>query len=711
MSDGYAALNSELGSRYSINREIGSGGAAVVYLARDLKHDRAVALKVLRQELVASIGAERFLREIAIAAKLRHPNIVPVFDSGSVGGFLYYVMPYVEGESLRGRMRRERELPIQDALQIAVQAADALSYAHGRGVVHRDVKPENILLEAGHAVLADFGIAGAATEAGADRITKSGTTIGTPAYMSPEQAAGEPSDARSDIYSLACVLYEMLIGEPPFTGPTARAILMRKMMDTVPSMRLIRTEVPSALEAVVTRALSVIPGDRFKSITDFAAALDPDNLAHATAPVMSIAVLPFTNMSADPAADYFSDGIAEEITNLLTKVGALRVASRTSAFAFKHKQVDIREIGKQMGVAYVLEGSVRKADNTVRVTAQLIDVSNGYHLWSCRYDREFEDIFTIEDEIAQNVAEALEVVLTDGERSAIAKVPTRDVNAYDYYLRGRRFFHETRKKSLQYATSMFERAVDIDPSYALAYAGIAESCALMHMYYPGNESDLVQADIASSKALELDSQLSEAHAARGLTLFQLKHPERAAKEFERAIVLDPKQFDARYFYGRACFQQGQFKKAAGLFTAAAEVQEDYQALFFAAQSYSALGLESEANELYRRALEVAEQHLELNPDDPRAATMCAVSCCRLGDQERGIEWAVRALDIDAEDPGVRYNVACLYALEGLTGQAIDCLEEAIRCGFTNREWFEKDPDLASLRDHPRFQALLEVLSS
>jgi len=699
-------LRSALEERYTIKRELGRGGAAVVYLAHDCKHDREVALKVLRRDLVASIGADRFLREISIAAKLTHPNIVPVYDSGDIAGNLYYVMPYVEGESLRDRLRRERELPIDDALQITREVAGAIAYAHGHGVVHRDVKPENILLASGHAVLADFGIASAATDLDAEPITKSGTTIGTPAYMSPEQAAGEPSDARSDIYSMGCVLYEMLTGEPPFTGPSARSILIRKLKGSVPSVRLVREETPGALEAVVTRALACFPADRFASTSDFIAALEPERLSSVAAPAMSVAVLPFTNMSSDPEADYFSDGIAEEIINALTKVHALRVASRTSAFAFKGKQQDIREIGRQLSVAYMLEGSVRKAGNTLRVTTQLIKVADGYHLWSCRYDRDFEDVFAIEEEIAQNVADALKLVLTEQERQAITRVPPSDVRAYDYYLRGRQFMHEARKKSLQFALEMFTRALEIDSDYALAYASVAECCSLLHMFYPGGEEVLERADSASVKALKLDPDLAEAHAARGFVLFQLKDLDAAVQEFERAIELDVKQFEARYFYARACFQQGEFAKAARLFATAAEVREDYQARFFAAQSYAALGQDAEASQAYRLALRAAEQHLELNPDDPRAATMCAVSYCRLGEQERGLEWAERALAVDAEDAGVRYNVACLYSLEGQTERAIECLEEAVRCGFGNREWFERDPDLESLRGHPRFQALL-----
>jgi TolB-like protein/Flp pilus assembly protein TadD len=423
----------------------------------------------------------------------------------------------------------------------------------------------------------------------------------------------------------------------------------------------------------------------------------------------SIVVLPFANFGNNPDHEYLSDGITEEIINALTRVEGLSVVSRTSAFSYKGKSEDVRKIGRQLGVEAVLEGSVQVAGERLRVTTQLVDVAGGFHLWSERFDRDMADVFAIEDEIAENVVRALRIFLREDERRTLAKLPTSNVRAYEYYLRGRQFFHQSRKKALEFAREMFRRAIEADPDYALAYAGVADASSLIHMYYPGSEGTLEQADEASIRALALDPELPEAHAARGFALSMLKRFDEAEKEFQTAMRLDPKLYEAHYFYARAAFQQGKLAEAARLFEEAAQVREDYQAVFFAAQSHEALGNKAEADALYNRALRVSERHMELNPDDPRAATMRAVSLCRIGRLEEGLHWAEQALAIDPDDAGVRYNVACLYALEGEPDRAIDCLEEAIRVGFGNKGWIEQDPDLTPIREHPRFQGLLESL--
>jgi TolB-like protein/Tfp pilus assembly protein PilF len=423
-------------------------------------------------------------------------------------------------------------------------------------------------------------------------------------------------------------------------------------------------------------------------------------------PGKSIAVLPFSNLSADAGDEYLSDGISEEIINALTKIGGLRVVSRTSAFVYKGRSEDVRDIGEQLGVATVLEGSLQRAGERLRITAQLVDVSDGYHLWSDRFDREIEDVFSIQDQIAENIVRALRVILKDEERRAISRIPTANVQAYEFYLRGRQYFHEWRRKSLQYAREMFKRAIEADAGYALAWVGVAEASSFLNMYYPAIEPDVTEADEASQKALELDPDLPEAHAARGLVLFLKKDLEEAERELQTAIRLDPKLFEAYYFFARTCFQQGRIEEAAEFFGEAYRLRDDYQAAFFNAQSYEALGREDEAQAAYRRALRSAETHMELNPDDPRAATMRAVSHCRLGEREEGLRWAEQAIVIDPHDAGVKYNVACLYAVAGEPDRAMDCLEEAFQAGFGAIEWIQNDPDLESLRGHPRFEALI-----
>ncbi len=430
-----------------------------------------------------------------------------------------------------------------------------------------------------------------------------------------------------------------------------------------------------------------------------------------TKPPRSIAVLPFMDMSQEQDQEYFCDGMAEELIDALTKIKDLRVAARTSAFSFKGKQQDIREIGNKLKVSTVLEGSVRKAGNRLRITAQLINVADGYHLWSEKYDRELKDIFAIQDEIAGHIVRALRVMLSDREKRALEKVLTTDIEAYDYYLQGRKFFYDARRKNSKFARQMFARATQIDPSYALAYAGIADSCSWLYMYGESTEENLREAEGASRKALELDPELAEAHVAHGLAVSLSKRYDEAGKEFEAAIRLDARLFEAHYFYARACFAQGKLEKAARLYNQASEVRpEDFQAPLLLGGVYNGLGLENKAKLAYRQGLEIVKRHLELNPDDARALYLGAVAHIQLGERERGLEWATRALSMDPEDTAILYKVACTYSLAGKIEEAINCLEKALKAGFAQQEWIEHDSDLDPLRSHPRFQALMRRMN-
>jgi TolB-like protein/Flp pilus assembly protein TadD len=547
-------------------------------------------------------------------------------------------------------------------------------------------------------------------------------SIGTPAYMSPEQAAGEAEpDGRSDVYSLGCVLYEMLAGVAPFTGPTAQAIITKRFTEPVPSVRAARPTVPESVDQAVTKALAKVPADRYATGAQLAQALvvhtgtTPSGTptppaAPAAAAGKSIAVLPFVNMSNDPENEYFTDGIAEEIINALSKVQALQVASRTSSFAFKGKSEDIGEIGRKLKVGTVLEGSVRKAGMKLRVTAQLVNVADGYHLWSERYDRQLEDVFAIQDEIAENIVKALRVVLSDREKRAIEKAPAESVEAYDYYLRGRQFFHQFRRSGIQFARRMFERAMEIDPGYVRAYAGASDCCSFLYMYWDGSRSNLDGADTYSRKALELGPELAEAHAARGLAVSLSKKYEEAEREFETAIRLDPKLFEAHYFYGRATFQQGKYAETVQHYEDASRVRpEDYQTVLLMTSPLRSLGRTADAEAALQRGRQLVERHLELNPDDARALYLGAGALTVAGEQERALEWAKRALAVDAEDSAVLYNVACFYALAGKTDDALHCLEKATQNGFGHKAWIENDSDLDSLRGDPRFVLLLQKL--
>jgi TolB-like protein/Flp pilus assembly protein TadD len=570
---------------------------ATVYLAEDVRHHRKVAVKVLRPELASVVGPERFLREIETTANLRHPHILPLYDSGEADGFLFYVMPLVEGESLRDRLNREKQLPIDDALRITREVADALSYAHARGVIHRDIKPENILLEGGHAVVADFGIAKAVRAAGGETLTRTGTAIGTPAYMSPEQAAGEQDlDGRSDLYALACVLYEMLAGQPPFSGATAEILLRQHMAVDAPPVTNYRPAVPSAVAAALQRALAKTPADRFNPVAQFSEALRPGEgqtssittaAAHpprrsagraagigagilvvaaivflllsrrspsaASVGTASVAVLPFVDLSPDRTNAYLGDGVAETLINALTNVPGLSVAARTSAFAFRDKAEDVRGIGKQLGVATVLEGSVQKSGDRLRVTAQLIKTSDGLHLWSQSFDRSSSDIFEVQDEVARAVVTALQGKLIAGRDSAVVVGGTRNPTAYDAYLLGRFYWNKRTTEGMVRATQYFKQAIRADSTYPQAWTGLADTYVLSgpaEYAVPGINQDsiLTLAEAAARRAIALSPGLGEPYTSLGEILEYRNRWEEARAAFRQGIALSPRYATGHQWY-------------------------------------------------------------------------------------------------------------------------------------------------------------------
>lgn len=710
----HKGLEDALAKSYRLDRELGRGGMATVYLAHDIRHNRRVALKVLHPELGHSIGPERFLREIQLAARLNHPHIVPLFDSGEAGGYLYYVMPVVDGETLRDRLLREGQLAVEEALSLVRGIAAALDYAHRQNIVHRDIKPENVMLQDGEAVVMDFGIGKAVSGAADDTLTQTGMVVGTPAYVSPEQASGETRiDGRSDQYSLACVLYEMLSGKKPFAGPTAQAVISKRFSEPVPSLRSVVASTPDEVETALLKALSMNADERFPTTMEFARALvathmsTPDGSPLSANQGKSIAVLPFTNMSADPEGDFFADGIADEIITALSKVKALKVSSRTSSFTFKGKNDDIREIGRKLQVSTVLEGSIRKSGKRLRLNAQLVSVEDQSQLWAERYDRELEDVFEIQDEIASSIVAALRVVLTEDERRAIEQVPTSNLDAYEFYLRGRQFFHQHRRKAHEFARQLFERSIELDPGYALAHCGVADCCSFLYQYFDASTENLRKAETASKRALELAPHLAEAHASRGLAVSLTGKFEEAEREFQEAMRLDPKSFEAAYFFARACTAQGKSEDAVKWFERAITVRpDDFAALVLLAGAYTDIGRTDDATRAIRRSYDAARKHLDLNPDNPRALYMGAAALSMLGESEKARDWVRRAKDMEPDDPSVLYNVACVYAMEKMPAEGIDALTKAIDNGFGHWKWIEHDSTLDPLRGEPEFAALL-----
>jgi len=576
VADAFERLSAALAARYKLQRELGQGGMAKVYLAHDLKYQRSVAVKVLLSELAEAVGAARFLQEIQIAARLHHPHILPLYDSDEAQGFLYYVMPYIEGESLRERLVRERQLPVGDAVQIAREVADALSYAHKSGVVHRDIKPANILLESGHAIVADFGIARAVGVATSGAFTGPRHVIGTPAYMSPEQSEGsEYLDGRSDIYSLGCVLFEMLVGEPPYNGSTLEAVIARRLSNPLPSPRAFRELVPEGIDAAVKKSLARLPADRFVSAAQFAEALaTPVTAAIAVGAAQamvqeasaakSVAVLPFENMSTDPENEYFSDGITDDIIAQLSKISALKVISRTSSMQYKKTTKKIAAIAEELGVAAILEGSVRRAGPRARIVVHLVDPKTEKHLWGDTFDRQLTDIFEVQSEVAQQITGALSLALSPEEKQRVEKKATADSEAYNLYLLGRYHLNKWSGAEVQKAIEHFQEAVAKDPGYAVAYAGLADAYELLSIGFGSKPpvEYLAQAKTMALKALEMDDTLAEAHTslayARWLGDFDWTGAER---EFKRALELKSSYVMAHEWYAEYLAALGRHDEA------------------------------------------------------------------------------------------------------------------------------------------------------
>jgi eukaryotic-like serine/threonine-protein kinase len=737
-------LEPALAGRYSLGRELGEGGMAVVFLAHDLRHDREVALKVLRPEVSAEIGAERFLLEIKLAAGLTHPHILPVFDSGDADGLLFYVMPSMEGRSLRERLDRERQLSLSESLRIAREVASALDYAHRHNVVHRDIKPENILLHDGAAMVADFGI-GKVLSVGGRSLTQTGLAIGTPAYMSPEQSAGELStDGRSDLYSLGCVLYEMLTGEPPFTGVSAQAIIAKRFVSPIPKVRTTR-DVPEAVDDAVSRALARTPVDRYPTAAEFAEALRvigaisgpgmqrAGTEAHRAVP-KAIAVLPFTNMSADPENEYFADGMTEEIINALGKLPGIHVASRTSSFAFKGKEADVREIGEKLGVSTVLEGSVRKVGNRIRLTAQLINVESGYHLWNETYDRQLEDVFAVQDDISRAIVTALTLRLGSDQGQVVA--PTKNLEAYTLYLKGRFFFAKLSEPALRRSLDLFNQALLQDPALARAYAGIADAwCNLADDWvapddaYPRakgaaeralqrepelaeaitslgkvlgwHEWKFADAEVQLAKAVALAPNYAEAHYVHGTILPSVGRLQDAIDTMRKALVLDPLSVHYSEWLARFLLYDGDYDAAIAQGERTMEMDEIcHRAQHYVASAHLAKGDAQSALTWYRRA-----QSLERAPRAWDALIVRALAVLGQHDEAAAI---LARLEEESQRQYLRSEIiATGYAAVGNLDKAFASLERAYQARSAGLLYLKLDPGYGPLRGDPRYDDLVK----
>lgn len=750
-ADTLAKLKTALSERYEVQRELARGGMGRVFEARDVKHGRPVAIKILDPELAASIGAARFRSEIETVARLSHPHIVPLFDSGEAAGLLYYVMPLVVGEPLRQRIARERQLAIDDALRIAREVADALDYAHGQGLIHRDVKPENVVLSGGHALVLDFGIARSsdmARDAARTSETSTLVTIGTPTYMSPEQISGAGLDGRSDQYALACVVYEMVTGQPPFTGPTGESVLSQHRGAEPRPAAALRAGAPLSVTQALTRALAKSPADRFPTMAAFSSALggagapslrgqgaaSPGGLGKGR---FMLAVLPLENRSADPEQEYFTDGMTEE---LITHLGRLQpkrlgVIARTSAMRYRKTTKSAQEIGRELGVDFLLEGSVRRAGDRVRITTQLIQVSDQSHLWSETYERRMSDVFELQDEVAAAVAKALEVELVAPQLPTQSVTEVADSEAYEAYLKGRFHWNKRTPESLRLAIQWFERAIEADPKFARAYAGLADvhTVQVTYLNVPGEES-FPKAERAAKRAIELEPRSVEARTSYASVLTHGERQEEAGREFEAALEIDPNYVPALYWGSIHLVSCGRFEDALEFVNRARRLDPlSVIVEIVHGNIYFFWGRPGEALRHYRRAQELeprlpwiymrlalclaADGQLEealrlvddLEPSLAGSLDMVSTRANILGRLGRLDE--ARALVATLRERSKREYVAWnhfAYALAGIDDRdaLLEVLSRASQKENLGRLMLKHDPAFEAIRRDPRFQAVL-----
>jgi serine/threonine protein kinase/Flp pilus assembly protein TadD len=718
-------MNLETGaqlSHYRLLEKLGEGGMGVVWKACDLTLDRVVAVKFMPEGLAEDPARRaRFEREAKAVAALHHPSIVTIFAIEKAEGFYFFTMEYVEGEPLT-RLLASEGLPLDQFFKIALPLAEAVAAAHERGIIHRDLKPGNIMIDrSGRVKILDFGLAeimDALSPLGAADKTLTATFTegisGTILYMSPEQLRGETLDHRADLFSLGIILYEMAAGAHPFAGKTGADTIASILKSEPRPASELNTRLPRQLDRVLRHCLEKNIRLRMGTAVDLKdelARLQREGPEARSEELPSVGVLPFADMSREKDQSYFCEGIAEEITNALCRIQGLRVASRTAAFQFKDQAAEPREIGRRLGVETLLEGSVRKAGNRVRITAQLVDASGGFHLWSESYDRELRDIFQIQEEIARNIVRALQVTLSPQERGALEKAPTRHVQAYDYYLRGRSFYYRYGKRDIEFALQLFTRAIELDPNYALAWAGLADCWSYIYLYSERQDSVRQQAEAAGRRAIELDPDSAQAQASHAVAMSIGGHREEAERGFETAVRLDSNLFEAWYFYARHVFVNGDLEKAVRFYGEASRVRpDDFQTPFLSATVYDALGRKDDALSARRRGLALVTEYIYLHPDDTRALYMSANALVALGERDKGLDWARRARAIEPNEPMLLYNLGCIYSLAGEVEEAIDCLERAVESGLTQKGWFEHDSDLDPLRAHPRFRALMDKLA-
>jgi serine/threonine protein kinase/Flp pilus assembly protein TadD len=697
-------------SHYKILEKLGEGGMGIVYKAEDTNLNRNVAIKFLpRQTALQVEEKERFKVEARAAAALNHSNIATIYAIEEVDNEAFIVMEYIDGMELKDKMA-SGPIKLKEALDIASHIADGLSAAHSKGIVHRDIKSSNIMITPeGKIKIMDFGLAKVKDSGLTTRV---GTTMGTAAYMSPEQASGEKVDHRTDIWSLGIILYELLTGELPFKADYEAAwtyVVLNK--DPLKPSELDR-KIPANVDSLLLKMLEKDREKRYSSAEEIMKDLDKIRGGlegnEQENKVKAIAVLPFNNISAEKESDYFSDGLTEELIINLSRLKDMRVVSRTTSMQYKGTNKGIKDIGRDLGVRYIIEGSVRKFQDNLRITAQLIDVEKDAQLWAETYKGNLADVFDIQEKVSKQIVDALTLKLTPMEKVVLEKRSTLNSEAFDCYLRARDFLNKRTKNSINFAIQQFQRAIEVDPRYAGAYAGLGEAYATLYQYFESRVQWLDKAIELSLKAITYDYNLSDAYSSLALAYFYKKSNDEAFEAGKRAIELDPYNFNGYWILGRIYHSTDRDKEAIDLFKKVIELNPEFFSAYKDLQiAYDRVGEKEKRDEIRSESLNVYPKYFRQHPDDGRAHLYYATTLAEADRIEEAKSEAAKAVELNPTDPLMQYNVACFYGVIGEKKTSIQTLKSAFSAGYQDYEWTKRDSDLDTIRNEPEYIELMK----